>query len=110
VTVSLTTIHLSWDTYWVITRAKIAENLVNDLKQEYPELPRGASLYFENDPEYPLILGFGNSSTQAYYTLSGENAPQVIYDDFNLKVYYEDLEKPPEGEEVYSITAKIKQK
>ena len=108
--VSLTTIHLSWRTYWVITRAKIAENLVNDLKAEYPQLPQGATLYFENDPEYPLILGFGNSSTQAYYTLSGENGPQVIYDDYRLKVYYEDLEKPPEGEVIFSIIAKIKQK
>ncbi len=108
--ISLTTISLSWDTYWVITRAKIAENLVNDLKQEYPELPRGASLYFENDPDYPLIIGFGNSSTQAYYTLSGENGPQVIYDDLSLKVYYEDIEKPLEEEEVYSIIARIRQK
>jgi len=73
-------------------------------------LHQGATLYFENDPEYPLILGFGNSSTQAYYTLSGENGPQVIYDDYRLKVYYEDLEKPPEGEVIFSIIAKIKQK
>lgn len=111
--VSLTTIHLSWRTYWVITRAKIAENLVNDLKAKYPQLPQGATLYFENDPEYPLILGFGNSSTQAYYTLSGENGPQVIYDDYRLKVYYEDLEKPPDppvGGEIFSIVAKIRQK
>jgi hypothetical protein len=108
-TISLTTIHLSWRTYWVITRAKIAQNLIHDLKEKYPELPRGATLYFENDPDYPLILGFGNSSTQAYYTLSGENGPQVIYDDYSLRVYYQDLEKPPEGGEVYSITAKIKQ-
>jgi len=108
--VSFTTIHLSGDTFWVITRAKIAKNLVNGLKQKYPELPQGAILYFENDPEYPLILGFGHSSTQAYYSLSGENGPQVIYDDYDLKVYYQDLEKPPEGEEVYSITAKIRQK
>lgn len=107
--ISLTTIHLSWSTYWVITRAKIAENLVNDLKGKYPELPRAATLYFENDPEYPLILGFGNSSTQAYYTLSGENGPQVIYDDDSLEVYYQDIEKPSEGEEAFSIVAKIKQ-
>jgi len=111
--VSLTTIHLSWRTYWVITRAKIAENLVNDLKAKYPRLPQGATLYFENDPEYPLILGFGHSSTQAYYTLSGENGPQVIYDDYSLKVYYQDIEKPPSpptgGEAVFSIVAKISQ-
>lgn len=108
--ISLTTINLSWDTYWVVTRAKIAENLIDDLKQEYPELPPGASLYFKNDPQYPIIIGFGNSSTQAYYTLSGENGPQVIYDDFSLKVYYEDIEKPPEGESVFTLVARIRQK
>ncbi len=108
--ISLTTINLSWRTYWVITRAKIAENLVCDLKQKYPELPKGTSLYFQNDPDYPKISGFGNSSTQAYYALSGVNGPQVIYDDLALKVYYEDIEKPPEGEEVFSLVAKIKQR
>jgi hypothetical protein len=108
--VSLTTIHLSWRTYWVITRAKIAENLVNDLKAKYPQLPQGATLYFENDPEYPLILGFGNSSTQAYYTLSGENGPQVIYNDLSLKVYYQDFGKPSEGENLFTLVAKIRQK
>lgn len=110
VIISLTTIFLSWKTYWVVNRAKISKNLVSDLKNKYPELPKGASLYFQNDPDYPKIFGFGNSSTQAYYALSGENGPQVIYNDFSLQVYYEDLEKPPEGEEVFSLVAKIKQR
>ena len=110
VVISLVTIKLSWKTYWVVNRAKISQNLVSDLKNKYSQLPKGASLYFQNDPDYPKIFGFGNSSTQAYYALSGENGPQVIYNDFDLQVYYEDLEKPPEGEEVFSLVAKIKQR
>lgn len=110
--VSITTVRISQETYWVIARAKIAENLISDLKSQYPQLPKAAALYFQNDPEYPMILGFGNSSTQAYYALSGENGPQVIYDDFTLQVYYEDLEKPPSppaSGEIFPIVAKIRQ-
>jgi len=108
--VSFTTIRLYWRTYWAITRAQISRNLIYDLKEKYPEIPKGAILYFKNDPSYPLILGFGRSSTQAYYVLSGENGPQVIYDDFSLRVYYEDLGEPPEKEEIFPIVARINQR
>jgi len=108
--VSLTTVRISQGTYWVISRAKIAKNLITDLKSQYPELPRGASLYFQNDPDYPFIAAlWGNASTQAYYALSGENAAQVIYDDKTLKVYFEDLGKPSEEEGVFPIVARISQ-
>ncbi|PJE67231.1 hypothetical protein COU95_03480, partial [Candidatus Shapirobacteria bacterium CG10_big_fil_rev_8_21_14_0_10_40_9] len=49
VIISLTTIFLSWKTYWVVNRAKISQNLVSDLKNKYSQLPKGASLYFQND-------------------------------------------------------------
>jgi len=107
--VSFTTIHLSWRTYWVITRAKISRNLIYDLREKYPSIPKGGFVYFKNDPSYPLILGFGRSSTQAYYILSGENGPQIIYDDFSLRVYYEDFGGPPRERQIFSVIAKISQ-
>lgn len=110
---SFTTIKLSKRTYWVITRAKIAKNLVNQVKDKYPRLSPGAVVYFKNDPHYPVIAKeWGGSSRQAYFVLSGPNALQVIYDDYSLEVYYEDLGVPPENvpqENIFPITAVISQ-
>lgn len=109
---SFVSIKLEEKTYWPINRGKIAKNLVEQIKQTYPILPKGATLYFENDPEYPKIAPeWGNSSTQAYYALSGKDAVQLLYNDPTIKVYYEDLEKPPEEiDEIFPITAIISQK
>lgn len=101
--------NLMRETYWAVNRAKISRNLVEKLKENYPTLPKGASLYFTNDPGYPEIPGFGNSSTQASYVLSGVNGPQVIYHDYSLKVFYEDFGVIPQGENVFAETAKIVQ-
>jgi len=107
---SFVSIKLEEKTYWAINRGKIAKNLIEQMKETYPSLPQGAVLYFENDPQYPFIAEeWGGSSTQAYYALSGKDAAQLIYHDPTLKVYYEDIEKPSEGEEVFSITARIRQ-
>jgi len=108
VVISLTTINLSQKTYWVINRANISKRIVEDFKKQYPTLPKGAVIYFKNDPSYPEISGFGNSSTQASYALSGENAIQLLYNDLTIKVYYEDIQQPPEDvEKLIKVIAKI---
>lgn len=109
--ISVTTINFSQKTYWVINRAKMSQKIIEDFQKDYPILPKGAVVYFVNDPDYPKIQGFGNSSTQAYYALSGENAIQLLYNDQTIRVYYEDLEKPPEllqnSSNIIIMTAKI---
>jgi hypothetical protein len=108
---SLTSIKLEERTFWAANRGKIAKHLVDQIKQTYPTLPKGAIVYFKNDPDYPFIAeAWGNSSTQAYYALSGKDAVQFFYQDQTIKVYYEDIGKPPSGETVFPIVAKISQK
>lgn len=108
VVISLTTINLSQNNYWVINRANLSKKIVEDFKKQYPILPKGAIIYFKNDPNYPSIPGFGNSSTQASYALSGENAIQLLYHDLTIKVYFEDLHKLPENiNNLITVTAII---
>ncbi len=93
---SFSSINLNEKTHWVIKRAKIAHSLIKTVKEKYPSLPKGASLYLINDPHYPFISKeWGSSSTQAHHALSGESAFQVFYNDYSLKVYFEDLNLPP---------------
>ena len=83
--------------YWGITRAQEAKIIIAKLKEKYPKLPRGASLYFLNDPDYySPSKEWGGSSTQASHTLSGCNGPRVIYKDPTLTCYYEDVNPPPD--------------
>lgn len=102
-------IKLGEKTYWAANRGRIAEILINQLKSTYPSLPKGASIYFKNDPSYPyLTKEWGNSSKQASIILNGSDAIQLLYQDYTIKVYYEDLEKPDFSENnVYSLVAKI---
>ena len=74
-------------------------------------MPKGAQIYWKNDPNYAIIKNWGNSSTQAYYALSvaGRDALQLIYDDNSLKVYYEDIEKPQNFENTFQVVAIINQ-
>lgn len=104
---SFTTINLSKTTFWAITRSKIAKNLINDVKTVYPDLPQGASIYFTNDPDYPVISKeWGGSSKQARVVLSGNDALQIVYKDSTIRVYYEDdILKPQEP--FFPIRAKI---
>lgn len=106
---SLASIKLAEKIYWPISRGKIARNLINNLIKVYPTLPKGAVLYFKNDPNYPLVnKEWGNSSTQAFYALSNKDAAQYLYTDKTIKVYYEDIENPPkEITQVFSLTAVI---
>lgn len=95
-------------TYPAARRGKIGKKLISDIRAKYPELPKGATVYFQNDPNYPKISGdWGSSSKQAAFVLNGSDALQLLYKDPTLKVVYEDLaEILPEGE-IYSLIAKF---
>lgn len=104
---TLTSIKLADTNYWAISRARIAKSLIDDVKNEYPTLPEGASVYFTNDEGQPYFNDeWGNSSKQASIILSESNALQLVYQDMSLKVYYEDLVVPKE-EMIYPIKAVI---
>lgn len=107
-TLSATSALLGSTNYWAATRGKLAEKLINQVKTTYPILPRGAIVYFKNDPTYPyLTKEWGGSSKQASTILNGSDALQLLYKDPTLQVYYEDIKKPTSSENLYSIMAKI---
>lgn len=108
-TLSVTSILLQRTTYWAAQRGKYAKQLINQVTSTYPTLPKGAILYFENDPNYPFVASdWGSSSKQASFILNNQDVLRLIYNDPTLQVFYEDLSKPtPSGKNIYSIIAKI---
>lgn len=106
-----TTANLATTTYPAATRGKLAEKIIKEITATYPTLPKGAVLYFKNDPDYPnLTAEWGGSSKQISFILNGSDALQLLYKDPTLKVYYEDLNKPPINDsdvKIYEITGKI---
>ena len=77
-------------TYWAAKRSKSAEYLVTDLKNKFPNPPKGAVFYIKDDPDYPFISKeWGSSSKQAFYILSGSDAFKLIYKDSSIKAYYQ---------------------
>jgi hypothetical protein len=111
-TLSATSAYLGRSTYWAAERGKTAEKLINEVKLRYPEIPKGSAIFFTNDPNYPFISeDWGGTSKQAYYSLNGEDALQLLYKDSSLRIFYEDLggvdsKYPPE--KIYEIQAHIK--
>lgn len=104
---SVASIKLGEKTYWAVSRGKIAQKLIKEVKSKFPTLPSGAKVYFKNDPNYPFIAKeWGGTSTQAFFVLSGSDALELVYKDPTLKVYYEDRGKPPKYE-IFEITAEI---
>lgn len=108
---SATSIKLGETTYWASQRGKLAEKLINQMKSEYPTLPKGAVVYFKNDPSYPFVAeDWGGTSKQANLALNGSDALQLLYKDLTLRVFYEDLGGVPKNfpkSKVYSIVARI---
>lgn len=106
---SLTSVMLARSTYWAATRGRLAGNLVKLVKEEYPSLPKGAAIYFKNDPDYPFVSeDWGSTSKQASYALNREDALQLLYNDPTLRVFYEDLGGVPQEfpeNKVYSLMA-----
>lgn len=106
---NLITIRLSQKTFWAITRSKIAQELIIELKNTYPSLPKGATVYFLNDPEYPVInKDWGGSAKQAKVALSGSDALALLYKDEDIKVVYEGEGAIDAKAYVFPIVAKIR--
>lgn len=102
-----TTANLATTTYPAAVRGKLAERIIKEITTTYPTLPKGAVIYFKNDPDYPkLTAEWGGSSRQVSFILNGSDALALLYQDPTLKVYYEDMGEPPKGK-IYEITAKI---
>lgn len=106
----ITSIKLGEKTHWAATRGKLAEKLIKDFKSKYPVLPKGAIIYFENDPSYPyLTKEWGGTSKQASLILNNSDALQLLYKDPSLQVFYEDLGGIPKGfppDQIYSFETK----
>ena len=108
---SLVSIQLQNQTFWAATRGRLAQKLIIEIKSTYPSLPKGSTLYLENDPNYPsLTKEWGGTSKQASLVLNGSDALQLLYGDPDLKVFYQDLiEKPAEVNQmnIYPFRVKI---
>lgn len=108
---SATSATLQRTTYWAAQRGKFAKQLIAQVTNTYPTLPKGAIIYFENDPNYPFVAKeWGSSTKQAAFILNNQDALRLVYNDPALLVYYEDLNKPPVSlnkDTIYKITAKI---
>lgn len=105
---TIVSVQLSDMTYWAISRVNIAKRLIEDVVEKYPILPKGAVVYFTNDPNHPYLNEqWGRSSKQASIILSGSDALQLVYKDPSLKVYYEEVEKPLETDIVFTLNAVI---
>jgi hypothetical protein len=101
------TIRYYEQTYWGINRPKLTQALFAELKAKYPVLPKGATLYFKNDPGYKFVSeDWGGTSTQARHALSECNGPQFLYNDFSLKCLFED-DNPVLPETSYSLMVEI---
>jgi hypothetical protein len=95
------------ETYWAAARGRLAGKIVHQLKKQYPTLPKGATLYFENHPDYPYVAeDWGGTSKQASFALNDQDALQLLYKDPTLKVLYKDIDSLPEGK-VYKLVAPI---
>lgn len=80
------------------------------MKSTYPTLPKGAIVYFKNDPQYPFLTQeWGGTSKQASLILNGADALQLLYNDPTLKVYYEDLSSIPYDtpDKLFTVVARI---
>lgn len=105
-----TSIKFGDNNYWAATRGRLAEKLIKEIKTTYPTLPKGAVVYFKNDPTYPkLTKEWGGTSRQASFILNGNDALQLLYNDPSLQVYYEDLNDfgGNSPNDVFYIMAKI---
>lgn len=111
---SAASVRLGDGTYLAAQRGRLAERLINQVKVKYPQLPKGAAVYFRNDPGYPFIAEqWGSSSKQASFILNNEDALQLLYEDPTLRVFYEDLGGVPEDfpeEKIYPVVAIISEK
>ncbi len=111
VVLNISSIFLAQKTYWALSRNEISEVIINQIKREYPSLPKGSKIYIINDPNYPnLGKDWGGSSTQASVILSGSDGLQMLYNDLILKVYYEDIKKPEAYDEFIVISPRVERK
>jgi hypothetical protein len=104
---SFLTVRYYEQTYWGINRPKLTKTIFAELKAKYPSLPKGAILYFKNDPDYQFVSeDWGGTSTQAKIAISECNGPQFLYNDFSLKCLFED-DNPVLPETSYSLMVEI---
>jgi len=93
--------------YWGITRAKVSQKILFDLKKTYPALPGGSTLYFTNEKGYVSpSKEWGGTSSQAKIAISSCNGPQFLYNDNSLKCLFEDDSPGLTGDE-FLLEAKI---
>lgn len=111
VVLSFASIRLGDATYWAATRGRLAEKILTEIKARYPTLPKGAYIYFENDPNYPYVANdWGGSSRQVAYVLNYNLALQLLYQDFTIQACFQDLSTNPDDckeKADFVITAKI---
>lgn len=93
VLLNLTTIYLLNERHYSVTRGRIAKNVYEYIKTNYPVYPTGKYFRFINDTN-PEAKQWG-SSKQVSYALSRSDFFQIFYKNKNIKVYYDDFDSSP---------------
>ncbi len=105
---NITSVKLGEITFPAARRAKIAQKLISDIKNQYPTLLISATVFVKDDPNYPFIAqDWGGSAKQASFALSDANAFRLLYHDQSLKVYFEGKDTLPKDDLVFEFVAKI---
>jgi len=95
-------------TYWAINRSKISYKIINEIKNQFPKLPKGSVLYFLNDKNYiSPSEQWGNTSTQARIALSECLGPQFVFNDPSLTCFFEDNSSPSASIQFYPLIVKL---
>lgn len=92
---NLNTVKWGEKTYWPYNRSKLAKQILFQIKDNFPFLPKGSTIYLKNDPKFiSPDVSWGGTAKQAFYALSGSDGLQLFYQDFSLKVFYEGINDP----------------
>jgi hypothetical protein len=97
---NLATIVLTYQTHYVISRAKVSQKVIHYLNQNHPRVEKGSYFVFVN----------GTSESSQNWGISKQIAQSISYSDLfrvfynqNIEVHYEDLTsvKPGETKAIY---------
>lgn len=104
---SVLTVDFYKKNYWTVSRARVAGNVLNEIKETYSDLPEGSTIYFKNDQNYKYISEeWGGTSSQVKVAISGCNGVQLIYNNWSLKCLFED-DNIEIKEDYYPFIAKV---
>lgn len=99
--------YLTYKTNYSVSRSVVARRIYTFLEKNYLKYPNGKYFLFVNDTDY--VNDEWGSSKQINLAISGSDMFRVLYDDPQLRVYYEDSlpDDIPEENRLIRLSSKI---